>query len=103
LGTETANVHAAVPNVPNEKEQPCKNSDGAGPAEGDLVKVQVSRCLALAVRDQGEPGVLKNSSTGDRPMLACAIVPGKEPLTVTVLTGERSGRVHFLRMRMSRA
>jgi hypothetical protein len=48
LGTERPNVYAAVPavpGVPNEKQQPCKNSDGDSPAEGDLVEVQVSRWL----------------------------------------------------------
>ena len=56
LVTERPNVYAAVPDVPvvpNEKEQPCKNSDGDGPAEGDLVKVQVSRWLGARYTRSG--------------------------------------------------
>ena len=38
-------------------------SNSNGPAEGDLHRFRYPDGLAIAVRDQGEPGALKNSST----------------------------------------
>ena len=56
LGTETPNVHAAVPNlpvVPNEKEQVFQDADAGSMAEAELVKVEVSRWLGARCTRSG--------------------------------------------------
>ena len=56
LGTETPNVHAAVPNVPvvpNEKEQVCQDADADSLAGAELVKVQVCRWLGARCTRSG--------------------------------------------------
>lgn len=56
LGTETPNVHAAVPNVPvvpNEKEHVYQDADADSLAEAELVTVQVSRWLGARCTRSG--------------------------------------------------
>ncbi len=61
--------------------------------------VTATEGFTVRVWDVEEARVLAQF-TGDSAMLACAIVPEAEPGRVTIVAGERSGRLHFLRMRI---